>query len=190
LGFCVEQALRGGVRAVQMREKELSTRERFELGMRLRQTTNGFGARLFVNGDAALALAIGADGVHLPQDGLPADVCRRLVGPEMLIGVSTHTMEEALEAEEKGADFMTYGPVYYTPSKAQYGEPVGIESLRAVCGTVRLPVFALGGIKTDNVVDVLSAGAAGIAMISAILGESDIEQAASQLVGKLQAKKG
>ncbi|MBI5115432.1 thiamine phosphate synthase [Candidatus Poribacteria bacterium] len=190
LAACVEKALRGGIRAVQMREKDLSTHERFEVGTRLRQVTNGFGARLLVNGDAALALAIGADGVHLPQDGLPTDVCRKLVGPEMLIGVSTHTMEEAREAQEKGADFITYGPIYYTPSKAQYGEPKGIESLRTVCGTIRLPVFALGGMKTDNVVDVLSAGAAGIAMISAILGENDIEQAASLLAGKLQAKKG
>ena len=177
----VERALKGGVRAVQMREKDLTTRERFELGQRLRGLTSEFGAKLFVNGDAALALAIDADGVHLPQDGLPADVCRRLLGPDMLIGVSTHSQVEAVEAEEKGADFITFGPTYYTPSKAQYGEPVGVDSLRLVCAKVGLPVFALGGVGSSNIEEVVSAGAAGAAMISAVLAAPDPEVAASEV---------
>lgn len=178
----VERALRGGARAVQLREKDLSTRERFELGHRLRAVTSEFGAKLFVNGDAALARALGADGVHLPQDGLPADVCRGLLEPHMLVGVSTHSSAEAAEAEEMGADFITYGPVYYTASKAQYGPPVGVNSLRAVCAAAGLPVFALGGVGPSNIEEVVSAGASGAAMISAILAATDPEIAASESV--------
>lgn len=182
----VERALRGGVRAVQLREKDLSTRERFELGTELRRLTSEFQARLLVNGDAALARAIGADGVHLPQDGLPADVCRKVLEPGMLIGVSTHSVPEAIEAVEKGADFITYGPVYHTPSKARYGPPVGADSLREVCEAVRLPVFALGGVGAAEIEEVLSAGAAGIGMISAILSAFDVEAAASEIVKHLR----
>ncbi len=182
----VERALRGGVRAVQLREKDLSTRERFELGTELRRLTSEFQAKLFVNGNASLARAIGADGVHLPQDGLPADVCRKVLGPGMLIGVSTHSVAEAMEAAEKGADFITYGPVYHTPSKARYGPPVGVESLRTVCGTVRLPVFPLGGIGASEIEEVVSAGAAGIGMISSVLSAPDVEAAASEIVKRLR----
>jgi thiamine-phosphate pyrophosphorylase len=182
----VERALNGGIRAVQLREKGLSTRERFELGQRLRRITLEFGARLLVNGDAALARAIGADGVHLPQDGLPADACRKVVGPDMLIGISTHSVSEAGEAEERGADFVTYGPVYCTPSKAKYGAPIGIDSLRAVCASASLPVFALGGVRLSNIDEVVSAGAAGVAMISAILAAADVESAVSEIAGCLR----
>jgi thiamine-phosphate pyrophosphorylase len=177
----VEKALRGGVRAVQLREKDLTTRERFELGLKLRRLTSDFGAKLLVNGDAALALAVGADGVHLPQDGLPADVCRKLLGPEMLVGVSTHSAKEAKEAETKGADFITFGPVYHTASKAKYGPPVGIDSLRAACAAAGLPVFALGGIGPSNVEEVISAGTAGVALISAVLAASEPQTAASEI---------
>ena len=183
---CVEKALKGGVRAVQLREKDQSTRERFELGRRLRAATSKFGARLFVNGDASLARAIGADGVHLPQDGLPVDVVRGLLGPDMLIGVSTHTPAEAADAEERGADFVTFGPIYHTPSKAQYGAPVGVDSLRAVCAEVGLPVFALGGVTPSNIEEVISAGAAGMSTISAVLAAADPEEAASEIVEILQ----
>jgi thiamine-phosphate pyrophosphorylase len=147
--------------------------------------THDFGAKLLVNGDAALALALEADGVHLPQDGLPAVVCRGLLGPDMLIGVSTHSAAEAIEAEEKGADFVTFGPVYYTPSKAQYGEPVGVNALQLVCARIGLPVFALGGVGSPNIEEVVSAGASGAAMISAVLAASDPEAKASEIVESL-----
>ena len=180
--FCrVERALCGGVRAVQFREKDLSTRERFELGVALRGITSEFGAKLFVNGDAALARAIRADGVHLPVEGLPVDVCRKVLGPEMFIGVSTHSIDEAKEAKSNGADFVTYGPVFYTQSKAMYGSPVGLESLRTICAKIGLPVFALGGVGSDNIEDVISAGARGVAMISAILAADDVRSAAAQI---------
>lgn len=177
----VEAALRGGVDAVQLRDKDLTTRERYEIGMKLREMTSRFGARLFVNNDAALARAIRADGVHLPQDGLPADVCRTVLEPHMLIGVSTHSLAEALDAEARCADFITFGPVYHTPSKAQYGCPVGLDALREVCARIKLPVYALGGVKKSNIEEVISAGAAGIAMISAILAAAEPERAAAEI---------
>jgi thiamine-phosphate pyrophosphorylase len=183
---CVEKALRGGARAVQLRDKDLFTRERFELGKKLRTVTSEFGANLIINGDSALALALGADGVHLPQDGLPADVARGLLGPDKLIGVSTHSHAEAAEAVERGADFITFGPVYDTPSKAQYGAPVGVEELRVVCADAGVPVFALGGVKASKIEEVVFAGATGVAMISAALAVSDPEAAVSEFVETLR----
>lgn len=182
----VESALRGGVRAVQLRDKDLPTLERYELGVRLREITASFGAKLLVNGDAALAQAIGADGVHLPQDGLPAGVCRRLLGTKMLIGVSTHSPAEATEAEAEGADFITLGPIYPTPSKAMYGPALGPDSLRAVCAAVGLPVFALGGVGPERIEEVIFAGASGTAMISAILAADDPESAAEEILKGLR----
>jgi thiamine-phosphate pyrophosphorylase len=104
----------------------------------------------------------------------------------MLIAVSTHSMQQAKDAEARGADFITFGPVYSTPSKAQYGPPVGVDALRAVCREIRIPVFGLGGISESLVETVLSAGAAGIALISAILAAPDIERAASDFVARVQ----
>jgi thiamine-phosphate pyrophosphorylase len=179
---CVEQALRGGVRAVQLRDKDMPTDQRYELGLALQRLTSEFDAKLLVNGDAALALAIGADGVHLPQDGLAADVCRSVAGPDALIGVSTHSIEEAREAAAAGADFITCGPAYFTPSKAKYGPPIGLDGFRAVCASVDVPVFALGGVNASNVNEVLAAGAAGVAMISGILGAADIESTAAEII--------
>jgi thiamine-phosphate pyrophosphorylase len=183
---CVEKALRGGARAVQLRDKDLFTRERFELGQKLRAVTSEFGANLIVNGDSALALALGADGAHLPQDGLPANVARALLGPDKLIGVSTHSRAEATEAVERGADFITFGPVYHTPSKAQYGAPVGLEELQNVCADVGVPVFALGGVAPSKIEEIIFAGATGVAMISAVLAVTDPEAAASGIVETLR----
>jgi len=182
----VTEALRGGVRAVQLREKDLSTRERYRLAEELRAVTSDFNALLLINGDAALARAVKADGVHLPQDGLPVHACRRVLGPHMLIGVSTHSLAEAKDAEVRGADFITFGPVYHTPSKAQYGAPVGIDSLRSVCRITKLPVFGLGGISCSQIEEVMAAGAGGVALISAILAAQNIEEAASEFTRRLQ----
>jgi len=181
LAACIEQALRGGVGAVQLREKDLPTRDRYELALKLRSVTRASGALLLINGDAALARAVGADGLHLPQDGLPANVCRRIVDPHMLIGVSTHTLNEAKDAEARGADFITFGPVFQTPSKAQYGSPVGLEALQTACRTVTVPVFGLGGISAARAETVATAGAAGIGVISAILAAPDREGAAREI---------
>lgn len=181
LGETVAAALAGGVRAVQLREKDLSPRELLPLALELRSLTRRFGARLLINDRIDLAQAVEADGVHLAGSSLPTTVARRLLGPEALIGVSTHHLDEVLAAAREGADFVTFGPVYPTPSKAAYGAPVGLDALRSACSASPLPVFALGGIKAPHIPELLEAGASGIALISAILASSAPQLAAENL---------
>ena len=165
----VAEALAGGVPAVQLREKALSSRDYFDLARELRGLTARYHTRLLINDRVDIALAVGADGVHLPESGMPVGAARKLLGPRRLIGVSCHSQEKAAAAAEQGADFITYGPVYETPSKAAYGAPVGITSLAGVVRSLSLPVFALGGITRDRVPELLAAGIHRVALISAIL---------------------
>lgn len=174
----VEEALKGGVKAVQLREKNLPTRPLLDLAYKMRALTAAYKAKLFINDRADIALCVGADGVHLGQVSMPPRAVRKVVGEGMLIGVSTHSPAEAKEAEEEGADFITYGPLYSTPSKLKYGAPVGLRSLREVAAAARLPVFGIGGIKRETVGEVIAEGAFGIALISGILAEGDIKGAA------------
>ena len=175
-----EAALRGGIRAVQLREKDLTAAELLPLALEMRSLTNDYAAQLLINDRIDVALACLADGVHLGGHSLPADVARILLGPDRLIGVSTHSRGEIERAATLGADFATFGPVYSTPSKAAYGAPKGLDALHAACHNPPLPVFALGGIKPHNQADVLMAGAAGIALISAILSAADPQIAAAK----------
>lgn len=184
----VEGALRGGVRAVQLREKDLSARELYELACRVKNITSRYGAKLLINDRLDVALAAGADGVHLGESSLPLQHARKIVGDRLLVGVSCHGREGALAAQENGADFITFSPIYFTPSKAPYGEPVGTERLAEACRLLRIPVFALGGIKKERVREVLDQGARGIALISAILAAKDPERAAREMVGLLEGK--
>lgn len=177
----VEEALDGGIRAVQLREKDLGGLALFRLAEALRAATARAGARLLVNDRADVALAVGADGVHLGRASIPPQAARRLLGPGAIIGCSTHGLEELREAEQGGADFVTFGPVYATPSKAAYGPPVGTAALARACRAARIPVFALGGVNAANAPEVLSAGAYGIALISAVIGAADPRSAAAEL---------
>ncbi|WP_305043515.1 thiamine phosphate synthase [Geoalkalibacter sp.] len=177
----VAAACRGGVGAVQLREKDLGARELYPLACRLRDLTAACGARLLINDRIDLALAVEADGVHLGGQSLPTAVVRHLLGPARLIGVSTHHPDEIRAAHHNGADFVTFGPVYATPSKAAFGPPQGLVALRAACRAAPLPVFALGGITAERVPAVRAAGARGIALIRAILGAVDAQQAARSL---------
>jgi len=185
----VEGALRGGVRAVQLREKDLSSRDLYDLALRLREITARHGARLLINDRLDIALAAEADGVHLGENSLPVSRVREIAGERMLIGVSCHGLEGGVAAQEYGADFITFSPIYYTPSKAPYGEPLGTERLADACRLLRMPVFALGGINKQTVRTVLGHGAAGIALISAILSAEDPERAARELLALLSEGK-
>ncbi|RJQ52390.1 MAG: thiamine phosphate synthase [Nitrospiraceae bacterium] len=178
----VEKALKGGVRAIQLREKDLGTRELLTLAHKMRKLTEKYNARLFINDRFDIALAAGADGVQLTQNSIPADAVRRVVKDKLMIGVSTHSLKEAKEAEKARADFITLGPVYRTPSKLKYGKPVGIDILKTVCGKVNIPVFAIGGIKNNKIKEAKEAGAYGIAMISEIFGAEDIREKARETV--------
>ena len=179
----VEAALKGGVGAVQLREKDLSARELMRIGRELRVVTQRYGARLFINDRVDIALALDCDGVHLGQRSITPRDARHLMGGKKLVGVSTHTLAEAALAEEGGADFITFGPVYWTPSKASYGEPVGVDRLRSVRERCALPLFALGGVKKEQAAEVAGAGADGVAAISALLASEEPEEAAATLFG-------
>jgi thiamine-phosphate pyrophosphorylase len=176
LAAVVEGALKGGARMVQLREKDLSSKELYELAYDLRKLTRQYEARLIINDRADVALAVDADGVHLGNSSLPIYRVRALVGPNKLIGVSCHNQLNVITAKEKGADFVTFGPIYYTPSKTIYGEPVGLDALKTVSDPGTIPIFALGGIKQHNIPDVLTHGAFGIAVVSAIIAAADPEE--------------
>lgn len=169
----VEQALQGGVDAVQLREKDLPARELLVLAQALRQLCSQHGARLLINDRIDVAIAAGADGVHLPASSFSASDARTLLGPEALIGVSTHSPAEVRAAAQAGADFVVFGPVYDTPSKRAYGPPQGLAALAAVTRTAPLPVVAVGGITADRVAETRAHGAAGVAVIGAILEAAD-----------------
>ena len=171
----VEEALKGGVKAIQLREKDLGTRQLLQLAYETRGLTSQYGAQLFINDRVDIAMAVVADGVHLGGQSMPAFAARKAAGSSMLIGVSAHSIQEASKAVEEGADFVTFGPVFETPSKMKYGRPLGLDALREASKKFPLPVFGIGGIKKEMVSDVLNAGASGIALISAILAAEDIK---------------
>jgi thiamine-phosphate pyrophosphorylase len=181
----VEDALKGGVRGVQLREKDLSSRELYELAYDLRKLTLKYDATLIIHDRADIALAVEADGVHLGLNSLPIHRVRKLIGTDRLIGLSCHNQVNAIMAQENGADFITFGPVYYTPSKANYGKPVGVEKLEIVSHLLDIPVFALGGIKKTNIHEVIAAGASGISLVSAIIANDDPKSEASAMISML-----
>jgi thiamine-phosphate pyrophosphorylase len=177
----LEAALRGGAALVQLREKDLGSRELLSLAKELRSLANRYGARLLINDRTDIALLSGADGVHLTSKSYPAKEARKLLGGKGLIGVSTHSIEEALKAQEDGADFITFGPVFHTASKAGMGRPLGIERLKETVQRLFIPVFGLGGIDESNVEQTAASGAS-VALISAIMASSDPERTATDLL--------
>ena len=179
----VHAALDGGVRAVQLREKDLEGGELYRLTGRLRDLTARYAARLLINDRLDVALATGADGVHLGQTCLPVSTARQLLGPDKLIGVSTHSPDEITAAQ--GADFVVFGPVYFTPSKAGYGQPQGVARLRQAVRHSPAPVFAIGGIQADRIAAVRSTGAHGVALISALSAAAEPRRAARELLTQL-----
>ena len=170
LADTVDECLDAGLKAVQLREKDMAVRDLLALATDLRVVTRRHGARLLINDRADVALAVGADGVQRTHDSLPVAALRRIAPAPALIGASVHSEADARGAAVEGADFLVFGPVYDTPSKRQYGPPQGLAALGRVVGAVDRPVLAIGGITPARVPEVLGAGAAGVAVISAILG--------------------
>lgn len=162
----IRAAVNAQVQLIQLREKALSARTLYELTQRAASITRGSDTRLLVNDRADIALAAGADGVHLTARSLETGVVRRAFPENFLIGVSTHSLAEARASSEGGADFATFGPIFETPSKLPYGPPVGLKALReAALSLPTFPLIALGGITRDNAHAALQAGARGIAAI-------------------------
>ena len=179
------QALEGGVKAIQLREKDLGGGDLLELAERVKALCDAHGASLFINDRVDVALALGAE-VHLGGASLPVEATRALVGPERVISVSTHSIKESEEAEKQGADFVLFGPVYFTPSKAAYGKPQGEEILREVVQRVSLPVYAIGGIKAGNIPEIKRTGARGVALISAVISSPNPRAATEEILRALQ----
>lgn len=182
----LETALEAGIKAVQLREKDLPIREILDMAYWMRELTDEFDAKLFINDRVDIAMAVGADGVHLTQNSIPAYAVRKISGGRLIICQSTHSVEEALKAQNEGADFITLGPIFKTPSKMQYGEPIGIETIRNAKKSLSIPVFAIGGIKPENVKKVRNVGADGIALISAILAAEDKRQISEEILRLLK----
>ncbi|GAB61997.1 MAG: thiamine phosphate synthase [Candidatus Jettenia sp.] len=181
----IKLALKGGIKTIQLREKGLTTYELYSLASELRTTTSDFKANLIINDRVDIALAVEADGVHLGWQSLPYNIVRKLFGFEKLIGVSTHTIQEALQAQENKADYITFGPVFTTPSKAGLLDAVGPDEIQKLKNKVHIPVVALGGIHEGNVEAVLDKGADGIAVISSIMHADNPENAARSLSHKI-----
>jgi len=175
----VEEALQGGVRALQIREKDLNPNDLLALALEVKSITGRYHAKLFINDRADIAVMAGADGVHLTETSIQAREVKNSF-PDLIVGVSTHSIEGARRAETQGADFITFSPIYETPSKANYGPPQGLDLLRQATQTVRLPVLALGGITLHRVPECLEQGAFGVAVISGIWDSTHIKQQSSE----------
>ncbi|MDN5300816.1 MAG: thiamine-phosphate pyrophosphorylase [Thermoanaerobacteraceae bacterium] len=177
----VEQAVRGGITIIQLREKEISSREFYELALRVKKVTRRKNIPLIINDRVDIALAVDADGVHIGQEDLPAEVVRRLIGPGKILGVSAGTVEEAIKAQKDGADYLGVGAAYPTPTKPE-SCAIGIEGIKKIKEAIGIPVVAIGGITRENAYEVmLKTGVDGISSVSAVFA-GDVEENSRQLL--------
>jgi len=184
--WVLEQALDGGVQAIQLREKDLSGKELFILAERTRRLCQRYQAALLINDRLDVALAIDAAGVQLGKTSLPLPDARALLGNHRFIGASVHSLEEAQNAQRGGADFIVFGPVYFTPSKAAFGAPQGVAALKKIVEIAQLPVYAIGGIKPGNIAELRSASVQRVALISAIIEAPHPKEAAEKILELLR----
>jgi thiamine-phosphate pyrophosphorylase len=191
----VAAAIRGGVTMVQYREKGATTRAMIEEAGALLGLCRPRGVPLIINDRADVAIAVGADGLHVGQDDMPVALARRLIGEGGILGVSAGSPEEARRAAEEGADYIGASPIFATPTKPDATSPLGLEGLRALAASMRaagrrLPIVAIGGINEGNAAAIIGAGAAGIAVVSAIVSAQDVEAASRSLRRTAEGAKG
>ena len=183
-------ALAGGARLFQYRDKQVSMREAYERAGPLRDLARDHGGLFIINDRCDLALAVDADGVHLGQDDVPLWMARAILGPNRLIGISTHRPEQVVAATTGGADYLGYGPIFKPGSKTDHEPIVGVEGLRDIRPVTALPIFAIGGITLEHVPAVISAGANGVAVISALTGTTDVTTTTKAFIARCsEAKK-
>ncbi|HXG16279.1 MAG TPA: thiamine phosphate synthase [Calidithermus sp.] len=185
----LDGALAGGCRLFQLREKEWPSGRLFPLAERLQARCRKAGATFIVNDRVDLAVALGADGVHLGQDDLPPAAARSLLRPGMLLGLSTHNPAQARAAQAAGADYIAVGAMFPTTTKPDF-ELVGPALVRTLRGEIRVPLIGIGGITHDNVAEVIQAGADGVAVISAVCGAPDPEAATRRFLDLIEAARG
>lgn len=183
----VAAAIRGGVTLVQVREKELSTRDFIEVARRIRTVTRAAGIPILINDRVDVALAVGADGVHVGQSDMsPADA-RRLMGPDALIGLSVETLLQVERSEAEDVDYLGVSPIFCTPTKSELTQAWGLDGLRAVRAMTKRPLVAIGGINVGNAGEIIAAGADGVAVVSAICAAADPESGARALRQRIDA---
>jgi thiamine-phosphate pyrophosphorylase len=179
--------LKGGAGVIQLRAKEMASKELFGLAVEARSLTRNAACLFIVNDRADIALAAETDGVHLGQEDLPLSVARRILGPKRIIGISTHDLDQAREAEAGGADYIGFGPIFGTNTKQTGYSPRGLSMLREICKTVKIPIVAIGGITETNVTQVWDAGANAAAIISDLMGASDMAEKVRKILSLRQA---
>ena len=170
-----EVMIEGGVDLIQLRAKQCSLDELADLAVRLHEVTSRFATPLIVNDHAEIAAKVPVEGVHVGQDDDLIDVARKKTGRNVLVGKSTHNFEQALAAQHEGADYIGFGPIFATPTKPDY-QPIGLKQIESVHRNVALPIFCIGGIKIDNLEQVIAAGARRVAIVSGLLKAPDIAE--------------
>lgn len=170
----VKNALKAGVEIIQYRNKHASTKEMFEEALKLRKICKD--ATFLINDRVDIALAIGADGVHIGNDDMPYGVARKLLGKKKIIGVTVHSVKEAVEAQKMGADYLGVSPIFSTDTKKDAGIPVGVELIKEIKRFVSIPIIAIGGINLSNASGVIRAGADGLCAISAVVTKRDVKK--------------
>ncbi|HMS84886.1 MAG TPA: thiamine phosphate synthase [Nitrospira sp.] len=183
----IREAVNAGLPAIQLRERDLPTGELLPLLQEIQLILTPRAVPLIVNDRVDLMMALDLDGVHLRSDSLPTYPVRTLIGPRRLVGISTHSVDEVQRANQSGADYVVFGPIFDTPSKRSFGPPLGLRLLTEVCRRSSIPVFAIGGITCERVQDVRRAGAHGVAVIGALLTRDDIGAAVREFIHALQA---
>jgi thiamine-phosphate pyrophosphorylase len=173
----LQEAVNAGVQAIQLRERDLPTRQLLSLVRQIHGMTRDRAVPLIINDRVDMAVSLDLDGVHLRASSLPVSVARRVVGQRRLIGVSAHSLKEVQQAGADGADYVILGPIFETPSKREFGNPLGLAVLADACSHSSVPVFAIGGITRERIESVRGAGAFGVAMIGGILGQADVGRA-------------
>ena len=182
----VEAAIQGGVTLVQLREKTADSRQFLETALQIREVTDRYGIPLIINDRIDIALACNAAGVHLGQQDIPCKIAREILGPDKLIGVTAKTVEQAIQAECDGADYLGCGALFPSGAKPE-AQPMTLSTLSEILASVHIPVTAIGGINAENVHLPVEAGANGVAVVSAILGQPDVSAAARKLREKIEA---
>ena len=187
LEYIVEQAVKGGITMVQLREKECSTREFYQIGLQLKALLSPFDIPLIINDRLDIALAINADGLHIGQSDMPWYEARRLLGAKKILGISVETMGQVVTANEMDVDYIGISPVFATPTKVDTFLPFGLEGMKEACMLSKHSCVAIGGINLSNVKQVMKSGASGIAVVSAISMADDPREAASELLKTIES---
>jgi thiamine-phosphate pyrophosphorylase len=178
----LQRIVHAGMPAIQLRERDLSARELATLAREVQAVTASRRSQLLINDRIDVALALEGVGVHLRSNSLPVSVARQMLGIQRLLGISVHSVEEAVQGESQGADYIVLGPIYETPSKQLFGPPLGIHTIEKACRLVRIPIIGIGGVTAARAREMRRAGAFGAAVIKAILGATDVESAAQELL--------